>query len=205
MPALGCRHPEPQAGQSCGLPVIIQILFCTRPGVRISQTITDYLGAYLVSLHAAISYSPADGLRAGALPVRLSVGSGAAFFTEPNFDFVLFFCALSASLFSSFWTAQIVLVSFFSCGPPCGFSVFSVFTVLICANSKKIKNDFPFLKNPCFLLLAPYTSHLISSICLFFCVEASRLRFSSFNSHIEDFLFHRIFWTRFRDSGFSSI
>lgn len=70
MPALGSRHPEPQGGQSCGLPVIIQIRFCTRPGVRISQTITDYLGAYLVSLHAAILTALQTGSGAEALPVR---------------------------------------------------------------------------------------------------------------------------------------
>ena len=90
MPALGSRHPEPQGGQSCGLPVIIQIRFCTRPGVRISQTITDYLGAYLVSLHAAILTAPQTGFgqkRSPCAGCMIRTHS----FAEPNFNFDLFF------------------------------------------------------------------------------------------------------------------
>ena len=54
MPALGCRHPEPQAGQSCSLPDYAHLRFCTGSGVLQDLLCSDYLGAYLVSLHAAI-------------------------------------------------------------------------------------------------------------------------------------------------------
>ena len=61
MPALGCRHPEPQAGQPCGLPDYAHLRFCTGSGVLQDLLCSDYLGAYLVSLHAAILTAPQTG------------------------------------------------------------------------------------------------------------------------------------------------
>ena len=62
----------------------------------------------------------------------------------------------------------------FPFGPPCEFSVFSVLTVLMC-ELKKIKNDFPFLKNPCFLLISSTSSFLMLYIWQIFFFIGHRL------------------------------
>ena len=106
--------------------------------------------------------------------MRLSLGSGSAFLVEPDFDFGLLFCApLCATYFSS-WTAQIVLVSFFLSVLLVS-SPFFQFLQFLCANSKKIKNDFPFLKNPCFLLISSTSSFLMLYIWQIFFFIGHRL------------------------------
>ena len=142
--------------------------------------------------------------RAGALPVRLSVGSGSAFLVEPDFVFSHFFAhplvrckffLLDGSdrpyvvfiLLSSLWILR-----------------FSVLAFTMCELEKNKKRLSIFKKSmfPPSSLHASISSYLI---CMIFYAEASRLRFSFFERYIEDFLFYRIFRRRFCDSGFSCI
>ena len=54
-------------------------------------------------------------------------------------------------------------------------SPFFQFLQFLCANSKKIKNDFPFLKNPCFLLISSTSSFLMLYIWQIFFFIGHRL------------------------------
>ena len=146
-----------------------------------------------MSLHAAFFRAPQTGSgqkRSPCAGCMIRIHS----FAEPNFDFVIrFFAPFWCRVFSS-WTAQIVLMSFFLSVLLVSFPFFSVLTVLM-RELKKIKNDFPFLKNPFFL---PYQLHVIFPYALYmsdFLFYRSQVEretfcssFSSLNSYMSGFL-----------------